>query len=196
MKSQTSKSPSYRDFLYEEFKKRRTKEPSYSLRGFARDLEMNPSRLSEIMNGKVGLSDVKGMELADRIGLTDKECEYFLDLIRAEHARSALAKKEAQERVREHQKTMSGLFDAKDEGQCLAVLQLVQRTSQSAQHESIHDDESSSRVFAMNSAQLAYAKDRLQEFHSSLVKDLQAIPGTDKVYGLSLQLFEANSDAD
>lgn len=266
MKSGSPSTPTYRDFLYEEFKKRRDKNSSYSLRAFARDLEINPSRLSEIMNGKVGLSDTKGAELADRFGLAPKEREYFLDLIRAEHARSSLAKREARERVRKYLLEGRTLTESEmnvaSDWRCLAALELIgipeiqttiegfanllvlpaheveavihrlsmagridttqarwtlkpsedvptdvlgtktfhsqmlKRARRSIHQDPHHENEFSSMIFAMSAAQMSYAKDRLREFHANLINELQAMPGKDKVYGLSLQLFEVKGDAD
>jgi uncharacterized protein (TIGR02147 family) len=42
----------YRDLLRFELSRRQSKNPAYSLRAFARDLELSPSRLSEILKGE------------------------------------------------------------------------------------------------------------------------------------------------
>lgn len=269
MSTDSFKTPTYRDFLFEEFKKRKRKNSSYSLRAFSRDLEMNASRLSEIMNGKVGLSDVKGAEMAEKFGLVDKDREYFLDLIRAEHARSAIAKKEARERVRmylmdERTLTDSEFNTVSDWGH-LAVLELLNipdietsiasfaerlglpnhevddivarlvenkmldtsgerwvalegdftttadvssvairnfhhqmlaRAKRAIEQDPVEEREFSSVIFAMNTEQMKYAKDRLREFRRSLVKELEAIPGKEKIYSLSMQLFELKGDTE
>ena len=40
------------DFLHNEFERLKGRNPSYSLRSFAKKLQVNPSALSEVMNGK------------------------------------------------------------------------------------------------------------------------------------------------
>lgn len=44
--------PNYRDLLRFELSRRKNKNPAYSLRAFARDLAVSPSRLSEILSGE------------------------------------------------------------------------------------------------------------------------------------------------
>lgn len=90
---------SYRDFMLRELERRQRKNPSYSLRAFARDLEVPSSRLSEILNRKMGLSETRAVALADKLNLSSSEREFFIDLALAEHARSAVIKEMAQRRV-------------------------------------------------------------------------------------------------
>ena len=90
---------SYRDFMLRELERRQRKNPSYSLRAFARDLEVPSSRLSEILNRKMGLSETRAVALADKLNLSSSEREFFIDLALAEHARSAVIKEMAQRRI-------------------------------------------------------------------------------------------------
>lgn len=78
----------YRHYLQSEFENRRTRNPSYSLRAFARDLEMSPSRLSEAVNGKRGISSEIAAMLVRAIGLDGIDAEIFLLSVEAEHSRS------------------------------------------------------------------------------------------------------------
>jgi uncharacterized protein (TIGR02147 family) len=89
----------YRDFIVQEFSKRQRKNPAYSLRAFARDLEIPCSRLSEILNFKRGLSQARAPKLAARLGLTPSEQEYFIDLALVEHGRSSVLKGLAERRI-------------------------------------------------------------------------------------------------
>ncbi|QLY24481.1 TIGR02147 family protein [Bdellovibrio sp. KM01] len=269
MKTGNLKSQTYRNFIFDEFKKRKTKNSSYSMRAFARDLNMNASRLSEIMNGKVGLSDLKGAEMAERFGLSGKDREYFLDLIRSEHARSSIAKKEARERVRmylldertltdsevhavvdwrnlallelltvpeietsaesfakhlgltvsevedvvaqlvaskmldttgERWQALEGDFTTSADVSSHAIQnfhnQMLKRAGRAIQNDAVEDREFSSVIFAMSAEQMKYAKDRLREFRRALVRELEAIPGKEKVFSLSMQLFELKGDAE
>lgn len=89
----------YRDYILREFERRQKKNPSYSLRAFARDLEIPCSRLSEILNRKRGLSQRRAPSLADKLYLSPSEKEYFIDLALCEHARSGLVKNMAIKRI-------------------------------------------------------------------------------------------------
>ena len=46
----------YRDILSDQFNVRRKVNARYSLRAFARDMSISPSRLSEVISGKGDLS--------------------------------------------------------------------------------------------------------------------------------------------
>ena len=72
---------------------------SYSLRAFARDLELSASSLSLVMNGKQGLSRVAAERIAERIGFHTEEKEYFCNLVDQIHARSKKAKNRAQRQL-------------------------------------------------------------------------------------------------
>ncbi|AFY01540.1 TIGR02147 family protein [Bdellovibrio bacteriovorus] len=89
----------YRDFILKELERRQRKNPSYSLRAFSRDLEVPCSRLSEILNGKVGLSESRAVNLATKLNLSPSEREFFVDLALSEHARSAVLREMALQRV-------------------------------------------------------------------------------------------------
>lgn len=63
----------YREVLLSEFEHRKERNPSYSLRSYARDLSLSPSRLSEILRGKGDLSASSLMEVGGRIGIPTEE---------------------------------------------------------------------------------------------------------------------------
>ena len=67
-----------------EFDKRKRKNSSYSLNAFARYIGLQPSKLSEALNGKRGLSAVTGRKIANSLQFTDFEASYFICLIEAE----------------------------------------------------------------------------------------------------------------
>ncbi|UXR63637.1 TIGR02147 family protein [Bdellovibrio bacteriovorus] len=90
----------YRDYILKELERRQRKNPSYSLRAFSRDLEVPCSRLSEILNGKVGLSESRAVNLASKLNLSPSEQEFFVDLALSEHARSAVLREMAAQRVK------------------------------------------------------------------------------------------------
>jgi uncharacterized protein (TIGR02147 family) len=91
---------SYRGLLKIELEKRCARNPRYSLRSFARDLEVSPSRLSDVIRGRYGLSRSAAASIADRIGMNREESSIFCDLVDLEHARANRARNEASDRLR------------------------------------------------------------------------------------------------
>lgn len=78
----------FRDYIMEEFDRRKMQNPSYSMRSFARDLEIPPSRLSEVLNGKAAFSTERGIQVAEKLGFTKEQLEKFIYLLESRHARS------------------------------------------------------------------------------------------------------------
>src|SRR4051812_22994437 len=89
----------YRQFLKREFGTRSRAQEKYSLRSFARDLGLAPSRLSEILNHKQGLSFDLAQRVGEKLGLNDRELELFCHLVESEHARSQVKRELAKTRV-------------------------------------------------------------------------------------------------
>lgn len=63
----------FEDILKDEFVQRREKNNNYSLRAFARDLGIQPSPLSAILNGKRPITAEMKMRLGPALGLSPKE---------------------------------------------------------------------------------------------------------------------------
>jgi uncharacterized protein (TIGR02147 family) len=78
----------FRDILKEELAKRCAANPRYSLRAFARDLEMSPSRISQILNNRLGLSTKAARELVSRLDMSPAEADHFCKLVQANDSRS------------------------------------------------------------------------------------------------------------
>jgi uncharacterized protein (TIGR02147 family) len=72
------------------------------LRAFARDMELAPSRLSEIFNGKQGLSRQAAEKVAEKLGYSDSESTHFCDLVASLHARSHAERELAKVRLVRH----------------------------------------------------------------------------------------------
>lgn len=87
------------DYIRIEMQNRRNRRSEYSLRAFARDLNLSPSTLSEILSGKVGISPQKSQDLAKRLKLAEPHDEHFCDLVSSKFSRNLKAKKEASLRV-------------------------------------------------------------------------------------------------
>lgn len=89
----------YRALLRRELRARQLHNPAYSQRAFARDLDLLPGRLNEILMGAQGLSPGRADQVAKRLELSKEEASYFVDLVRTKHARSVSERKKAQERL-------------------------------------------------------------------------------------------------
>ena len=63
----------YRQRLIGELISRQKKNPSYSLRSFARDLQISPTALSQVLNKKRKLSKASLLKVADRLSFTPSE---------------------------------------------------------------------------------------------------------------------------
>lgn len=92
----------FREFLKDELRRRNLRNSKYSLRAFARDIGISFSRLSEMLSSETGISSASGQRIADRLKMSFLEREYFLDLIAARYGRSALIRKQAKQRMRQH----------------------------------------------------------------------------------------------
>lgn len=100
----------YRLILKEELDSRCAQNPRYSLRAFARDLKLAPSRLSEILNKKQGLSRKAAERIADILGYGGEERDYFCDLVDSLHARSKSEKEVARIRLMKYRREAEEFF--------------------------------------------------------------------------------------
>jgi uncharacterized protein (TIGR02147 family) len=89
----------YRDALRDILAIRMKQNPRYSLRAFARDLGLVPSRLSEIINKKQGLSRNAAEKVSKKLHLDNDLCELFCDSASALHSRSPSERRMAQIRL-------------------------------------------------------------------------------------------------
>jgi uncharacterized protein (TIGR02147 family) len=89
----------YRDLLETQYERRSKADPRYSRRAFARDLELSPSQLSEVMKGVHGLSPAKAADIAERLQFPRDQAELFLDLVECQHARDARRRESARLRI-------------------------------------------------------------------------------------------------
>ncbi len=87
------------DYLQTEFLQRRGRNPHYSLRAFARDLELSPSTLCEFLKGKASLSAERAMELGKKIDLAEMQIEHFADLVTLRFSAMEQRRREARRRI-------------------------------------------------------------------------------------------------
>ncbi|MEZ4741665.1 MAG: TIGR02147 family protein [Bdellovibrionota bacterium] len=90
----------FRQILRGKLEERCQQNPRYSLRAFARDLKLSPSRLSEILSGKQGLSPNAAKKVSDSLGFNRDEKSYFCDLVASMHARSRQEREAAKLRLK------------------------------------------------------------------------------------------------
>lgn len=89
----------YRQFLLRELASRARRNPAYSLRAFARDLEIPAPKLSQALRGIKGFSSQRAYAIAEKLNLSESEKELFVDLVDSEHSRSRVGRELAQNRV-------------------------------------------------------------------------------------------------
>jgi len=78
----------YRILLREKLEERCSRNSRYSLRSFARDLDISPSRLSDVLRGRYGLSRLSAEKIGQKLGFNKGEIVHFCDLVDSEHARA------------------------------------------------------------------------------------------------------------
>ncbi len=81
----------YRQYITEEYERRLSKNSSYSMRAFARDLQISAPSLNMILSGKTGLSPKVASQISQKI-CAENEREYFVKLVSAAHSRSRSAR--------------------------------------------------------------------------------------------------------
>jgi uncharacterized protein (TIGR02147 family) len=96
---QKTEKPHYRQFLEREFQARLRRNAGYSLRAFARDIGMQPSKLSEVLRGVRGLSKRTAEKVAKRIRLSPQEEVVFINLIDLHQKRNRVAQRAAEEKL-------------------------------------------------------------------------------------------------
>lgn len=124
--------PKFQDFLLSEFESRKTGNPRYSLRAYARDLGLAAPKLSEILREKCGLSEVAAHRLVPKLGLNSGEAMQFTNLVASKHARSPAQRKKALENLHEAKlgseikEIQLGTFDLISEWHYNAILELTE----------------------------------------------------------------------
>lgn len=96
----------YVEMLRSELANRQMLNSAYSLRAFARDLDIGISRLSLAFSGKKGISGEKASQLLSHLPWSCKDKQLFLNLVEAAHARSSSKKKTAIEALERRQKDL------------------------------------------------------------------------------------------
>ncbi|MNL26258.1 hypothetical protein D3C87_1477750 [compost metagenome] len=119
-----------RYYLQNELMERVKRRPHYSLRAFARDLEVSPAALSGFLNGRIQLSTARVSEISKKMKLSLSHVSHWLDLIEAKSGKTAKAKREAelriQQRISKSKKYIDpDLFEMISRWEALALLELL-----------------------------------------------------------------------
>lgn len=88
------------DYLQFEYDLRRARRPSYSMRAFARDLEVSPSGLNDFMKSRVGMSETRVQLISKILKWSADRTQHFHDLIRAQFDKDRGVRAAAQTRVK------------------------------------------------------------------------------------------------
>lgn len=89
----------YLHFFNSVWECRKARNPRYSLRAYARDLEIPASKLSQILRGKCGLSEARARQVAGKMGLSPAETDIFATMVATRHSRSEFARKKALQKL-------------------------------------------------------------------------------------------------
>lgn len=82
----------YRIFLRSLLEKRLRSNAHYSLRAFAKSVQVSPQALSLVLSGKRGISLSTAAKISSALGLSEEEKAYFSDLVVYTQARSSAVK--------------------------------------------------------------------------------------------------------
>lgn len=85
----------YKKILREEYNKKRLGDFNYSLKSFSEDCGLPPNRMSDILNGRYGISKEVSESICDKLAILGKKKELFSLSAESEHARSKIAREEA-----------------------------------------------------------------------------------------------------
>jgi len=91
----------YQNILKENLSRRLIINPRYSLRAFANALGLEPSKLSEILSGKKGLSADRADKVCERLRLQGLDRDLFILSVQSQHSRIKKQKDEAAKKLKE-----------------------------------------------------------------------------------------------
>lgn len=89
------------EYLDFEFKIRIQRRPAYSLRAFARDLQISPASLTEFLHNRQGMSFERATSIGKILNWQPERREHFWDLIQARYGRDVGQRQVALSRVNE-----------------------------------------------------------------------------------------------
>jgi transcriptional regulator with XRE-family HTH domain len=91
----------YQDTLKEHLSRRMGMNPRYSLRAFAKALGLEPSKLSEVLSGKKGLSADRAELVCERLRLQGLDRDLFVLSVISQHSRVKKQREDAAKKIKE-----------------------------------------------------------------------------------------------
>ena len=152
----------YKHYLKDVLEQRLHARRRYSLRAFARDLGMNPARLSCVLNDKKGLSAEAALSIGQKLDLSSDECDHFCSLIQYQHGRTPAVRHLAEQRIKRQQAGHDFFELSRDHFNIIAdwyhfaILELIQTA------EFTHDPQWIARRLGISQHEAAQAVERLQ----------------------------------
>lgn len=174
MNSKSFETLNYRQIILAEFERRRKRNHGYSMRAFSRDLSLSPSRLGEILRGKVGLSENRAALISEKLHLSEAGKLMFIDLVQSEHSRSPISRSAAQRRIKDRMqvsyKVDDDKFSQNPEWQTMALIQL------SNIEEIEHSVESYSKLLGLSETQVKEYLQMISDLKISEYKEAIWVP--------------------
>lgn len=90
---------SYQSILKNELLNRKRKNATYSGRSFARDLELSPAFLTQVLNQKRKLSDEKAVRISVKLKLSSVQKKLFINLVRLDMTQDPRSQKILKEEI-------------------------------------------------------------------------------------------------
>ena len=194
----------FRSILKTELAQRMSQNPRYSIRAFARDLQLSAAQVTHVLNGRRGLSSFTATKIGKSLGWSLKEVEYFCSLVNSAHSRSRLTKISAQEHLKTFSSTekrvelQNDVFRLVSEWHHFAILELLKIKSE------IHNQKTLAKRLNINEIEVDLALRRLQkaglihrvgagwklEYASVISKDSKDKVSSDAVKKFHTQLME------
>lgn len=125
----------YADIIQAELERRQRANKSFSLRAFARILNISPSTLSEIIRKKHGISRQLAVKFIDKLSYVDEEADFFLSLYDFIHSPDLSIRDESYAKIqgfrtkRRHRMLVDDEFKMISHWYHLAILELVKLNS-------------------------------------------------------------------
>lgn len=110
----------YRNLLIEHFEAAKIRRKNYSLRAFARDLDLSPAQLSRLLRAKQHLSLSSARKIAEKLFSSPLEIERWLNSVEAAVAPSADLRERAAKRAKSQYSPQTALMIEADQFQVLA----------------------------------------------------------------------------
>ncbi len=153
---------SYRSFLKAELLERIQKNESYSLRAFAKALDVSPSALSRVFNGEKGISIERAQDIAQKLKLDEKQTDFLYLLVQFENTKNESLKATLLEKInqivpnRQAHNLSVDLFKVISDWYNLAILEAIELKKLS------HDSAEIAKFFNLSKVEVDLALERLE----------------------------------